>query len=331
MKSWCEVYRGRRTLVLGASGFVGRWVARGLADCGAHVLAAGRDAAALEQALHAAGLAGRYETVLRDLALGGIADWLRPLEADVVFNLAGYGVERSERDEARAQRINAALVAELASAVHGAPGSWPYARLLHTGSALEYGVSGGVLREDSATQPTTLYGATKLAGVLALVRQSRASRTRAVVARLFTVYGPGEHAGRLLPSILDGRDGRRTVHLSAGTQLRDFTYVEDVAEGLLRLGVADAEPGTVVNLATGVMQPVREFAEVAARVVGMSRELLNFGALRPRAEEMLHTGVSVDRLLALCDGWRPSPDIASGVARTLARQAQESSAPSESR
>ncbi|MGH7695872.1 MAG: NAD-dependent epimerase/dehydratase family protein, partial [Gemmatimonadaceae bacterium] len=44
MKSWAAAYAGRRAVVLGASGFIGRWVARALTDRGAHVVAVGRDA-----------------------------------------------------------------------------------------------------------------------------------------------------------------------------------------------------------------------------------------------------------------------------------------------
>ena len=80
---------------------------------------------------------------------------------------------------------------------------------------------------------------------------------RAVTARLFTVYGPGEHCGRLLPSLIEAARAEKPLELTAGTQLRDLTYVEDVAEGLLRLGLAQAEPGSVVNLATGHLTMVR--------------------------------------------------------------------------
>jgi nucleoside-diphosphate-sugar epimerase len=230
-------------------------------------------------------------------------------------------VDRTERDETLARRVNSDLVAELTDAVSSLGTSdWRHVRLVHVGSALEYGTTGGVLHEGSPTAATTLYGETKLAGSTALVQRARASQLRATVARLFTVYGAGEHAGRLLPTILGAAARGADVPLSDGRQRRDFAYVEDVAEGLLRLAVSDVRPGEVVNLASGVMQPVRKFVEAAAAIAGVPRERLHFGAVPTRPEEMAHTGVSVERLDELT-GWRPSADLQAGIRRALMRMA----------
>ncbi len=113
-------------------------------------------------------------------------------------------------------------------------------------------------------------------------------------------------------------EGEGTVALSAGTQSRDFAYVEDVAEGLLRLAVSDVGSGDIVNLATGVMHPVRTFVESASDVLRIPRSRLAFGEVPTLAEEMSNTGVSVDLLRSLTS-WTPDDDIAGGVARTIAR------------
>lgn len=314
-----RAYTSRRAVVLGASGFIGRWVARALADHGAEVTAVGRDRARVESALRQAG--ATCTIVGRDLARPGLRPWLTRLKPDIVFNLAGYGVDPSERDPARAQRLNHQLVTELAQAIESlGQADWPHVRLVHVGSALEYGSTGGVLREDLLTATTTLYGETKLAGTNALIERSRSSGMRALVARLFTVYGPGEHPSRLLPTLLAAAASGADVPLTEGLQRRDFAYVEDVADGLLRLAVSSAEPGDVVNLATGVMQSVRDFVQTSAHVANIARDRLLFGALSTRPEEMAHVGVSVERLVALT-GWKPSDDLESGVRRTLARLA----------
>jgi nucleoside-diphosphate-sugar epimerase len=137
-----------------------------------------------------------------------------------------------------------------------------------------------------------------------------------VTARLFNVYGPGEHPGRLLPSLLDAARSRTAVDLTAGQQRRDFTYVEDVAEGLLRLGVSPAmEPGFVVNLATGRLTTVKEFVLIAARLLAIPPEHLRFGALPGRTAEMSHEEVAIDRLTRLL-AWRPAGTIEEGITRT---------------
>ena len=306
-------YRGVTAAVFGASGFIGGWIARALTDAGADVVLVARSAAAVASGLHGPTASVIEADLSREAAVRGVLSKTRPA---VIFNLAGYGVDRSERDERLAQTINAELPRWIVEALAGADEqSWTGQRLVHVGSALEYGEIGGDLSEASGPNPTTMYGKTKLAGSLAVARACTAHGVRGVTARLFTVYGAGEHAGRLLPTLIGSRAHSERIPMSAGLQRRDFTYVEDVAEGLLRLGCSSATvPGEIVNLATGQLTSVREFASEAARVLGIPPDRLAFGALATRAEEMQHDPVSVSRLRQLL-GWVPSTPIAEGVRR----------------
>lgn len=305
-------YLGARVVVLGATGFIGRWVTRALRDAGAEVHLVARAAG-----LDAAG--GSHPHDLTDL--DGTRALIRRLAPAVVFNLAGYGVdpaEKREGDAARAGVLNAELPAAVATALAAVPSAWPGARLVHAGSILEYGPIGGALREDRAPRPAGLYAETKLAGTLALADQSRRTGLRAVTARLAQVYGPGEQEGRLLPALLAARRTGRLEPLSAGTQRKDFTYVEDVAAGLLVLGRQRPEPGEVVNLATGRLTTVRDFALEAARVLPLDPGLLRFERPVP-AGELEHDPVPIDRLRELT-GWVPPTGIAEGIRRTIGHE-----------
>jgi nucleoside-diphosphate-sugar epimerase len=243
---------------------------------------------------------------------------LRRVTPSIVFNLAGYGVDPAERDPALADCINHRLIGELCRGLaEFRETAWPGAALVHTGSALEYGTSGGDLAEDVVPQPLTLYGQSKLAGTLALASCARKYGLAAVTARLFTIYGPGEHAGRLLPSLMRLRRSGASLDLTAGLQQRDFTHVEEAAEGLLRLGLCSLERGVTVNLATGCLTSVRAFAETAAAELGIAANRLRFGALPARPEEMVHLPVAVGRLRRLT-GWVPGVTIAEGIRRTIA-------------
>lgn len=307
-------YRDVVALVFGGTGFIGRWVARWLTAGGADVHLAVRNRSAAEGICSDYGIRARIHVV--DLsAAGAAAALIIRLRPDVIFNLAGYGVDRDERDEKPAYRINDALIAELAEAAAKCNRAWTGTSLIHVGSALEYGESGGDLVETTEPRPTTLYGQSKLAGTRRLIETAQRLDLTAVTARLFTVYGPGEHDGRLLPALLAARRHDDPVPLTNGTQLRDFTYVEDVAEALLRLGLARLEPGEVVNVATGRLTSVRAFVETAAGIMGISVPRLQFGALPQRGEEMKHAPVNVDRMRSRV-GWIPAIAVEDGIART---------------
>lgn len=307
--------QGRLALVTGGGGFIGRWVAQALAEAGADVhvtvrapQAGAPPGATTNAVVHAVDLAEP----------GAAAALIARLRPAVVFNLAGYGVDPAERDETSARLINSDLPPVLVEAMHSSGlRDWPGQQVVHAGSALEYGTATGNLREDGPATPTTLYGRTKLEGTRRLAAAAVRRGVRAVTARLFMVYGTGEHAGRLLPALIAAAAHDRPVELTAGEQRRDFTWAGDAAEGMLLLAVnREPELGSV-NVATGRLTTVREFTERAAAVLGIAPGRLRFGALPARKEEMRHDPVTIDRLRALA-GWVPATTIEEGVARTAA-------------
>lgn len=312
-----DAYRGVTVLVLGASGFIGRWVARELCKQGAHLHLVVRDEKITRRMFAQYEIDGEIlEMDLREPSSSVDLFWkVRP---SITFNLAGYGVDPSERDEKITWQINSDLPKSICSAIAKTTDPlWAGQDLIHVGSALEYGTAQGDLSEDSIANPTTSYGRSKLSGTRQLARCCEESRLKGVTARLFTVFGPGEHDGRLLPSLLEAADSQNSVPLTSGVQERDFTYVEDVAEGLLRLGLTtDAKPGEALNLATGKLTSVRAFAEKSAGILGIPEDKLDFGAKPMRAEEMKHAPVSIERLHELTS-WAPATTVEEGIGRTL--------------
>jgi nucleoside-diphosphate-sugar epimerase len=300
-------------LVLGAAGFIGRWVSSTLFSAGALLTLAVRDAAAAQAVFGEHGISGDVEVVdLADAtAVQQLLDRTRP---SVTFNLAGYGVDPSERDPSMATALNEDLPRLLAERADAASNSrWRGRVVVHAASGIEYGSAAGLVAEDTPPQPVSTYARSKLAGTDAI---ARAAGGRCIAARLFTVYGPGEHSGRLLPSILQLMRNNADLSLTAGAQLRDFTSVEDVADGLLRVGATMPDDTRVVNLATGRMTSVRRFAEIAADVAGVSRDRLRFGELPGRPDEMGASRVAVARAERMLH-WVPGTDIRAGIERTV--------------
>ncbi|HWO88892.1 MAG TPA: NAD(P)-dependent oxidoreductase [Gemmatimonadales bacterium] len=314
---WDAAYRGVRVVVLGAAGFIGRWVARELAIRNARVYAVVRDRQAAVRILATCGTAA--ELVELDVTdADSLLAFMRAVRPAVSFNLIGYGVDPSERDVHAAYRVNARLVGTLCAAAAAArdPG-WRGQHVVHVGSALEYGKAAGSVAECARPHPDTLYGRSKLAGTCILTRECQRLGLRGLTARLFTVYGPGEHPSRLLPSLMEAARSGQPLRLTSGEQRRDFTFIQDAAIALLRLGVVSSVSGEIVNVATGKLISVREFAETAAHCLGLPRHLLQFGALPTRPEEMYHPEVPVERCRRLL-GWVPSTTIRDGIRQTLA-------------
>ena len=311
-------YAGATAVVLGADGFVGRWVARALTGVAAdlHLVVLKRETA--WPMFEGYDISGQiYEVDLTDLRrMRGLLEELAP---DIVFNMAGYGVAPAEKrhsDADRAERLNARLPAAVAEALAACPaGRWGGRRIVHAGSVYEYGQIGGHLEESATPAPLGLYGTTKLQGTIRLRQACRAVGLPGVTARLCQLYGPGEHPGRLLPSLLAARGEQGPLVLTVGTQRKDFTYVADVAEGLLRLGLSEGPHGEIVNLATGKLTAVRDFATTAAHLLRLDRVTLRFEKPIPD-NELEHEEIATGRLLRLT-GWIPPTGVADGIRQTV--------------
>lgn len=310
-------YHGVRVAVLGASGFVGRWVAHELCRLGARRSLVVRDRKAARRVFLDHDITGDIFEVDLVRSPQAIGPLLREIQPSVTFNLVSYGVDPSERDEETAYQTNAHLVDEVCKAIAKvqAP-EWKGCDMVHVGSASEYGAIGGDLSEDLIPHPTTLYGRSKLQGTQRLAHNCQSTSMEGLTARLFTVYGPGEHPGNLLPSLFETARTGLPLELTVGRQERDFTYVSDVVEGLLRLGVTQGNQGDVVNLATGVLTTVHRFAKVAAHLLGLPPEHLRFGIDPVHSQGFVHQPATLSRLRKLT-GWVPSTGIAEGVCRTM--------------
>ena len=308
-------YKSTRVAVLGATGFIGRWVTKGLTQEGAELYLIVRNKSNAGRIYEQHKIAGR--TIEMDLSQPEkLLKLFHEIRPSITFNLVGYGVDPGEREETKYFEINSDLVQYLCSAIESSRNrDWDGLNLVHAGSALEYGDANGELMEDAETRPTTLYGKSKLMGTLFLSEQVKTNRLKGVTARLFTVYGPGEHAGRLLPALLNAAYSGSPLPLTNGTQMRDFTFVRDVADGLLQLGLAKPQE-SIVNLATGRLSTVKSFAQTCAQILRIPAENLLFGALPTRPEEMTHTSVSIERLRKAI-GWTPPTTMADGIRETV--------------
>ena len=85
------------------------------------------------------------------------------------------------------------------------------------------------------------------------------------IARYFNVYGPGEVPGRyrnVIPNfMLWAMNGKPLPVMGTGEETRDFTFVDDIVEGNLRMGLVPGAVGEAINLASGTETKVIDLAK----------------------------------------------------------------------
>jgi NDP-hexose 4-ketoreductase len=240
-----------RVLLIGANGYLGRFVAdRLLADPAVQLTALGR---------------GDDADVRFDLASGSPGALTRFLDAvhpGVVINCAG-----ATRGGARElTRHNTVAVATVCEALRR---SGCGARLVQIGCGAEYGPSqpGSSTAEDAVPRPGGPYGVSKLAATELVL----GSGLDAVVLRVFSPAGPGTPAGSPLGRLAEAmrramQSGDGELKLGGLGAQRDFVDVRDVARAVHAASLSAAQG--VINIGSGRAVRLRDAAAVLARVAG---------------------------------------------------------------
>jgi nucleoside-diphosphate-sugar epimerase len=165
-------------------------------------------------------------------------------------------------------------------------------RFIIAGSCFEYGMSGEryeFIPPNAPLEPTATYSASKAAASIAF--NSFAAETNAIVSihRIFQVYGEGEPASRLWPTLKAAAALGSNVPMTEGMQVRDFIHVEDVAKHFLSaIDDSRAKPGRafIENVGSGRACTIREFAEFWWKEWNATGKLI-FGALPYRKNESM--------------------------------------------
>ncbi|MFB7181571.1 NAD-dependent epimerase/dehydratase family protein [Streptomyces sp. NPDC056257] len=262
-----------RVLLIGANGYLGRYVAdRLLADPAVQLTALGR---------------GDDADVRFDLATGSPGALTRFLDAvhpGVVINCAG-----ATRGGARElTRHNTVAVATICESLRR---SGCGARLVQLGCAAEYGPSqpGSSTAEDAVPRPGGPYGVSKLAATELVL----GSGLDAVVLRIFSPVGPGTPAGSPLGRLAEAmrramQSGDGELKLSGLGVQRDFVDVRDVARAVHAASLSAAQG--VVNIGTGRAVRLRDAAAVLARVAGYGGALHELDVPHGGSQQGHHPG-----------------------------------------
>jgi nucleoside-diphosphate-sugar epimerase len=321
-----------RYLVTGGAGFIGSHLVEELLRRGQHVrivdnLSTGKREnvdAAVAAARNGidAGFDGRSASFGQpEVLVGDLADpdvvQRAVKNVDIVLHQAAVpSVPLSVEDPIGSNRANLEGTLQLLVAARDAR----VKRVVFAASSAAYG-DAPVLpkREESPTNPLSPYALQKLMGEQYLQLFTRLYGLDTVSIRYFNVFGPRQdpsspYSGVISLFIKAVVNGRGLIIHGDGEQTRDFTYVANVVDGVLRAAHAPGVSGEVINVATGSRITLNDLLATLKRITGSDIEP-TYGP--PRVGDVRDSQADISKAERLL-GYRPIVGLEEGLRRTVA-------------
>lgn len=304
---------GTRALVTGAGGFIGSHLVRRLVEDGVEVHGVTSAVSSVYPirlvdlrdhiTLHEANLADRG-------AMDVLVDASRPTH---VFHLGAYThVGKSWQRVDECVQVNVQGTVNLLQALSGSG----YTRFLNMGTSEIYGDIEAPFQEDKPVNPISPYAASKYAAERFCRVFFQGYGFPIVLLRPFNAYGPAQTVDRVIPEIIIRALRGEDLLMTQGRQTREFNYVEDVADGLVRAALTPGIEGQLFNLGCAEDVSIRELTTAILDLMG-NPVRAQFGALPDRPTEIWTMRSDNTRSREIL-GWKPQHSLRAGLEKTIA-------------
>jgi UDP-N-acetylglucosamine/UDP-N-acetyl-alpha-D-glucosaminouronate 4-epimerase len=233
----------------------------------------------------------------------------------VLHQAAIPSVPRSVQDPITSNRANITSTLNVLVAARDAG----VKRLVYAGSSSAYGNTPTLpKREDMPANPLSPYALQKLVGEQYCQLFTQLYGFETVTIRYFNVFGPRQDPGSPYSGVISLfstalLEGRQPVIYGDGEQTRDFTYVANVVDGVLRALEAPEAAGEVINVATGGRISLNELLRVMNRIVGTHLGPVYQPA---RSGDVKDSQADISKAHSLL-GYVPQVTLEDGLRRTL--------------
>jgi nucleoside-diphosphate-sugar epimerase len=250
-----------------------------------------------------------------DLAEAPVAEAAAAGMDYVLHQAAIPSVPRSVEDPVTSNRANITATLNVLAAARQAG----VKRLVYAGSSSAYGDTPTLPKhEDMPTNPLSPYALQKLVGERYCQLFTQLYKFPAVTIRYFNVFGPRQDPGSPYSGVISRftaalLEGERPVIHGDGEQTRDFTYVANVVDGVLRACEAPDAAGEVINVATGGRISLNDLLHVLNRLNGSNIQPIYKAA---RAGDVRDSQADISKAKTLL-GYEPMVFLEDGLKRTL--------------
>jgi nucleoside-diphosphate-sugar epimerase len=225
---------------------------------------------------------------------------------DYVVNLGGYVDHKNKQETYRSHYLGLKRLTKIFI-------KKKIKKFIQIGSSMEYGRVKSPQKENFNCYPESIYAISKFLSTKHLITLYKKKKFPAVILRLYQVYGPNQDKNRLIPIIIDSCKNNKSFPCSSGVQLRDFLFVDDLIDAILRCLDKKVE-GKIINIGSGKIIQVKKIINQIVDFYKAGKPL--FGSIKLRNEEMLRVYPSLLSARKFL-GWKSKVSFGKGILKTI--------------
>ena len=189
-------------------------------------------------------------------------------------------------------------------------------KFIQIGSSLEYGKSRSPQLESKKNIKKTysVYSKSKLLSTKYLLSLNKKYNFPAAILRLYLVYGPLQDQNRVIPITIINAIQNKKFDCSNGLQFRDFTYIDDVVEAIIKTLKNKETSGQIINIGQGKPVLVKKVIKKICKILDSGRP--QFGKIKFRKDEIKNLYPSIAKAKKVLN-WSPKIGIISGLKKTI--------------
>lgn len=189
-------------------------------------------------------------------------------------------------------------------------------KFVQIGSSIEYGKQKSPQNEKFLKKINTLsvYGNAKLQSTFFLLSLFKNESFPSTIIRLYLVYGPHQDNNRVIPFVIKSSIRKETFNCSPGSQLRDFTYIDDVVNAIYKTLNSKKSNGEVINIGFGKPKKIKNLIKMIVKYVGTGKPI--FSKLKFRNDELTKLYPNISKAFKILK-WKPKISLKTGLKKTI--------------
>lgn len=299
----------KKVLVTGGAGTIGRTLSRALIELGYEVIVIDDDSSGIAEWLPSEATFIRGSICVKE-----VLDQAFRLKPHYVFHLAALfanqnSVENPQYDlEVNGQGLLRMLEYS---------GKAECKKFLYTSSSCVYGNRQPMVEDSPLDAVDTPYAISKRLGEDYCRFWSHFHQVQTIIARVFNCYGPGDIPGKfrnVIPNFFsDALCGKPLTITGDGNEVRDFVFIDDLIQGLLKAMFTQTKSGEIFNLATGVGTKIKD---IATTINTLTSNPSGLSFLPRRRWDSVDSRIGVSTKAREQLGFNPTIKIEEGLRRT---------------